>query len=157
MSDTTTPPVPSPSPSPVEVPTPAIPAGMPILDWVVVNYLGSKIQRQHIMNYAGANLAYRHHADMVNKLGLTPEQKAPVTPYPSPVSNTTFTVNESPLLPSLPSLKSVATKALLSGLLGASTVPAAYGVYKFFNPDPPPPISASASPPSSGSVGFTVE
>lgn len=54
-----------------------------ILDWALKEYLGVKIQRQHIANQAGANLVYNHGRNMEKQLGLA---SSGITPFPAPVS-----------------------------------------------------------------------
>ena len=49
---------------------------------IAKGYFAEKIRTQNIMNYNGANLAYRHSADMANKLGLGEEQKDQIVTYP---------------------------------------------------------------------------
>jgi hypothetical protein len=50
---------------------------------VLREFARAKIQKEHIHNYNGANLAYTHGADMANKLGLSEGQKLGVQPFPS--------------------------------------------------------------------------
>ena len=66
------------------------------LDAIVREYVRAKIQGIDIRNYNGANLAYTHAADMANKLGLTPDQKIGVTPFPS---NNTVVISTPPAEP----------------------------------------------------------
>lgn len=56
-----------------------------VLDWIVKEYLSTKIQRQHIMNQNGANLVYNHGRNMAQKLGLTDNG---ITPFPAPTNIT---------------------------------------------------------------------
>lgn len=79
------------------------------LDWIVTNYLASKIQAKNIMNYNGANLAFNHGRDMAKKLGLDPAQ---ITPFPCP-TNVSVTNPEKPALPTWQKL------ALGAAMLGA--------------------------------------
>lgn len=61
---------------------------------VVGEYFRSKIQTQDIRNYAGANMAFNHAADIANKLGLSNEQKAGVAPFPGRPNVTNLQVGD---------------------------------------------------------------
>jgi hypothetical protein len=68
-----------------------------MLEEIVRAYCAAKIQKLHILNKNGADLAYNHQRDIAQKLGL-PEDPAKglgITPYPSPVNNTNTRVDTS--------------------------------------------------------------
>lgn len=124
-----------------------------ILDWVVSNYLGSKIQAQHIRNYAGANLALNHGRDIAKKLGLDPAQ---ITPFPCP---TNISVNQevppSPPQQSQPAMSMLAKAGIAAALLGAGAgaVPAAGWVAdRFLKPESVIPVTDD----SAAEVGFEI-
>lgn len=56
------------------------PQGADLLDWVVGQYLGQKIQAKNILNYNGANMAYNHARDIAQKLNLDVDK---ITPFPA--------------------------------------------------------------------------
>ena len=88
------------------------PQGTNVLDWVVANYLGAKIQSQHIRNYAGANLALNLGRDVANKLGLDPAQ---ITPFPSNIS----VGIQHPEQPQRPALSGMAKAGIAAALLAS--------------------------------------
>lgn len=99
-------------------------------------YARNKIQQKEILNYAGANLAYTHAADMSNKLGLNDEQKLGVQPFPASHSirieqnTTTPEQSTTPTTPTPTKNKSklllaagITAASLLSGGAGAALSP----------------------------------
>lgn len=127
-----------------------------LLEKVLAEYCAAKIQSIHLMNYNGANLAYNHAADVANKLGLQPEQKLGITPYPS---NTNINIagesaeqKRKPLSPWV--------VAGLSALGGGGLAGGALGLAMLLGgEDAPPPQEppAAVSEHSPGSVGLEVE
>lgn len=107
------------------------PSGMNVLDWVVTNYLGAKIQSQHIRNYAGANLALNHGRDVAKKLGLDPAQ---ITPFPSNISVGIQQEQQKP-----PALSGLAKAGIAAALLasGAGLPSAVSWVAQQIKPDAP--------------------
>lgn len=65
------------------LPSPSDPLAAIALAWAA-----ARIQQIHVANHNGANLGYLNKADVANKVGLSETQKAGITPFPSPVSNT---------------------------------------------------------------------
>lgn len=55
-----------------------------VMDWAVREYMAAKIQKQHIMNQAGANLVYNHGRNIEKQLGLAPSTG--ITPFPAPTT-----------------------------------------------------------------------
>jgi len=62
-----------------------------VMDWALREYMAAKIQKQHIMNQAGANLIYNHGRNIEKQLGLAPATG--ITPFPAP---TTVQVTQPP-------------------------------------------------------------
>lgn len=54
------------------------------MDWALREYITAKIQRQHIMNQAGANMIYNHGRNIEKQLGLPPATG--ITPFPAPTT-----------------------------------------------------------------------
>jgi hypothetical protein len=136
------------------VPPVTAPIGGNLLDWVVGNYMAAKIQREHILNYNGANLAYNHAANTAKLLGIPDEQRAQITPFPAP-SNINNISSQNP--------SEMGSWAKLLGpmLVGAGLLGA--GQY-LARPATPQPVSTPAveaplppSPAADGNVGFTVK
>lgn len=96
------------------------PAGTDVLDWIVTNYLGAKIQASHIMNYNGANLAFNHGRDIAKKLGLDPAQ---ITPFPCPTNVSVSTESVQP-----PAKPSPAASPLLKAGIAAALVGSGAGL-----------------------------
>lgn len=119
-----------------------------LLEQVVASYLGAKIQREHILNYNGANLAFQHAADMANKLKLTPDQARLVTPFPSPTS-VTVSGSQGGIGQWLGPMLTGAALTLGGGALGYL---ASGDGEKPVAPPQQPALEASL-----GNVGFTVE
>lgn len=67
-----------------------------VLNWAMAQWLSTVIQKQHILNYNGANLAYNHGRDIANKLGLEP---ASISPFPA---STKISVQQPPPTPPSP-------------------------------------------------------
>jgi hypothetical protein len=86
-------------------------SGGNVLDWLVKEYLSTKIQRAHIINQNGANLVYNHGRNMAQKLGLTDNG---ITPFPAP-TNITVQHPQPPPLPANPVWKQVAFGAAMLG------------------------------------------
>lgn len=130
-----------------EAPPPAPSSGDGLLDWVVQQYLGSKVQAKHIMNYNGANMAFNHGRDIAKKLGLDPEL---ISPFPAkPTTNVQLQQTPTPLW------KQVAIGAsLLAGGAGAATVASSFLSDK---PQVVVPAPVDKQPSLDSSVGFTVE
>lgn len=55
-----------------------------VMDWALREYMAAKIQKQHIMNQAGANLVYNHGRNIEKQLGLAPSTG--ITPFPAPTT-----------------------------------------------------------------------
>ena len=55
-----------------------------LMDWALREYMAAKIQKQHIMNQAGANLIYNHGRNIEKQLGLPPATG--ITPFPAPTT-----------------------------------------------------------------------
>lgn len=142
------------------------------VEWAAKHYLAAKVQSKHILNYNGANMAYAHAADMANRLGLTEEQKAKITPFPA--NNTTIVVQggeqQETAQETSPTPPAAAEPAKASGLhplvknaliaaLGAGAVPLAYGAYQHYTQSPavapidPPAVVQPVDP---GEVGYEV-
>lgn len=94
---------------------PAVPNGGSLLDWVVQQYLGAKIQKEHILNQNGANLVYNHGRDIAKKLGL---DTAGITPFPA---NTTINVEQTPAQsqPTAPQTSTLQKLAMSAALVTA--------------------------------------
>lgn len=60
---------------------------------VMASYCKNKLQQQELRNYAGQNLMYNHAANTANLLGLTPDQKLGIQPYPAS-TNTNINIGE---------------------------------------------------------------
>ena len=58
--------------------------GDSVMDWALREYMAAKIQKQHIMNQAGANLIYNHGRNIEKQLGLPPSTG--ITPFPAPTT-----------------------------------------------------------------------
>jgi len=83
-----TPSPPQPPPDPEQQPQAG---GDNLMDWALREYMAAKIQRQHIMNQAGANMIYNHGRNIEKQLGLPPATG--ITPFPAP---TTVQVSQPP-------------------------------------------------------------
>ena len=127
-------------------------------------YAAAKLQKIHIQNYAGANLAYIHALDMMKKLGVdkTASERLGIQPFPGStrienVGNTTAPpsvppAQEAPQEQPKPtpkpsvgdSLKSKAAKYALALATGGALT---YGITKipdlFSSPETPPPSGAA--------------
>lgn len=147
------------------IPQDGSPQSSNILDWIVTNYLGAKIQSQHIRNYAGANLALNHGRDIAKKLGLDPAQ---ITPFPCP---TNISVNQETPLPapaqpqppqqSQSAMSMLAKAGVAAALLGtgAGAVPVAGWIAdKLTAPAEVQPATSStpATPEEHANVGFEI-
>lgn len=120
--------------------------------------LGQGTLRRNIHNYNGSLLAYTHHCDMANKLGLTEEQKRSITPFPDArPTNVTMNVNsqqpvqpEPPLemTPESPGVWSKVWPWLLAGATGLGGA----AVTHVLQPDNPPAVESIE-----GEVGLEVE
>jgi hypothetical protein len=146
---------------PLSPPPLAAPKGENLLEWAVGQYMAAKIQREHIMNYNGANLAYNHAANTARLLKIPDEQRALITPFPASTSINTIT-NPAPSTPSAPLSLG---KLGLSMLAGAGLLGAGLGAGQYLAQDPAPPsnvvieqpaIQPPAPPSSDGNVGFTI-
>lgn len=136
--------------------------GKDLVEQLAAQLLSSKIQARHILNYNGANLAYTHALDMATKLGLSPEEKARITPFPAPSYNIQLAPGadasaESNASQASPSLAERATKWLAPAIVGASLLGGGQLLQGYLSQSPaaaptPPPASDQ-----SGNLGFTVE
>ena len=67
-----------------------------MLEEIVKAYCAAKIQKLHILNKNGADMALNHQRDVAQKLGLSGSQDANqslgITPFPSPTNNTNTNV-----------------------------------------------------------------
>lgn len=119
-----------------------------VLDWLVTNYLGAKIQGQHILNYNGANLAENHARNTAKMLGLNP---ASITPFPSPVS--VSLQQDAPA--KTPAWKQLAFGAALVAS-GAGAIPAASLLIDKFTEETPVTAPVEPTDPETGNVGFEI-
>jgi hypothetical protein len=118
-------------------------AGTDLLDRITENYLNSRIQRQHIMNYNGANLAYNHQRNVAASLGLDP---TPITPFPAPTSQS-LRIDNRGRQDSAGLLGKLAIGAALLGMGGGIGAAASQFL----------PIGGAVQTGTDSSVGFTVE
>jgi hypothetical protein len=80
-----------------EIPTP--PQGGDLLEWIVGQYLGQKIQAKNILNYNGANMAFNHARDIAQKLNLDVNR---ITPFPANSTSINVSMPDSPPTPTAP-------------------------------------------------------
>lgn len=149
---------------------------------VAEQWLAAKTQAKHILNYNGANMAYVHALDTARKLGLSPEERARITTFPSPNYNITIAppdgertttetnntarerASEAAEKLNQPTASRWQKVAEMVGLpvLGASLLGGGLAIGSYLSDDDPPPPTqppAATAPvnPADGSVGFTVE
>lgn len=126
-----------------------------LMDWIVKEYLGTKIQRQHIMNQAGANMIYNHGMDVAQKLGVPTNG---ITPFPAPTSVTI----QQPSQPPRSALNTWQQLGLGAAMLGAGAAlgplgSAAVGAIGQMLTGPQQPPVVAPVIPGKGDVGITIE
>ncbi len=134
-----------------DVSVPQRPPGKDLMEWILENYAASKIQGNHIRNYNGANLAYNHAASTANNLGLSEEQRAKITPFPTPeTTNVNIGGGDGD-----DKKMSGFTKNVIAAAIGASLLGGGIAIHELIDDDrKSPPVAAPADP--EGEVGFTV-
>lgn len=135
-----------------------MPADGDPLDAIMRAWAAAKIQKLHILNYNGANLAFNHAADVANKLGLSDAQKAGVTPFPCPVNISMEQAQLEPKPPvAMPAPKSSWLDALIvtagAALVGGGILAGSW----LMRPETGKPVVPTTHSSRDGKVGLEVE
>lgn len=124
-----------------------------VLDEMMKAYAAVKIQKQHILNQNGANMANIHALDIAQKLGISTDEankRLGITPFPSPTSNTNTRVETNKTSP-------WATAAIvLASVVGGAGATALAGKYFADDKEAPAPIVSEPVEPTFGAVDIDV-